>query len=98
MQRALCSKEEGVLKINFDFPTKQIQVSYGMELKPGENDLPDEIAEDLVRGSDALIASIAEKTGKSEKEVRTERKGKGIFTKVEDNPMSTSRKRRGGGE
>lgn len=70
------------MKINFDFPTKQIQMTYGLELNPGENDLPDDIAEDLVRGSDALIASIAEHTGKSEEKVREERKGKGTFTEV----------------
>jgi len=91
------------LKINFDYPTEQIQMSFGISLKPGENDLPDEIAEELVKGSDALIASIAKASDKkSEEDVRKERKGKGIFTKVvvPEVPVTTTKRstRSGGGK
>ncbi len=88
------------MKINFDYPTSQIQMSLGVPLEPGENNLPDEIAEELIKGSDILIATIAKKTGKSEAEVRKERKGKGIFTKIEGRelPVSTTTKKKGKGE
>lgn len=61
---------------------KQIQISFGIPLNPGENEVPDEIATELIKGSDALIASLMKVSGKTEEEVREERKGKGIFTEM----------------
>lgn len=87
------------MKINFDCPTEQYQTSYGISLKPGINEVPDEIGEELIKGSDALITSLAKKAEKPEEEIRAERKGKGIFTRVKSEDLSPARRKgRGGGE
>lgn len=85
------------MRINFDFPTKQIQITYGILLNPGVNEVPDEIGEDLIKGSDSLIVSIAKKTKKTEAEVRKAREGKGIFTKIEELPVDSAIKKKGRG-
>ena len=81
------------MKINFDYPTEQIQVSHSILLKPGENDLPDEIAQELIAGSDALVANIAKANDISEEKVRELRKGQGLFTAVISPVAPTARKR-----
>lgn len=70
------------MKVNFDFPTEQIQVKRGILLKPGENDLPDEIALELVAGSDNLVAGTAKVNDISEEKARKKLAGKGLCTAV----------------
>ena len=68
------------MKVHFDYPTKQIQVSHDIVLEPGENDLPDDIARELIAGSDALVAGTAKTKNISEEAARKVLKGKGLFT------------------
>lgn len=84
------------MKINFDYPTEQLQAMHNIALVPGENDIPDEVAEELIAGSEALVVSIAETKKKREvaatgkkvspateaevEEARKSLKGKGLFT------------------
>ena len=102
------------MKVNFDCPTEQIQVSHSILLKPGENDLPDEIARELIAGSEALVANIANAKKKRElkedekllpatdaeiEAARVSRKGKGLFTAITSPaPVSPTKKREKGGE
>ncbi len=86
------------MKVNFDCPMEQTQVSHSIPLKPGENDLPDEIAQELIAGSDALVAGTAKVKGISEEEARKSLKGKGLFTAVKSlaAPTTTKKRERGG--
>ena len=87
------------MKINFDYPTRQLQVSHHVALTPGENELPDEVARDLIASSDALVKSIAKVKNISEDEVRKQRKGKGLFTAIESpTSVPAMKKREKGGE
>ena len=70
------------MKINFDCPTEQIQVSYSILLKPGENDLPDDMALELIAGSEVLVAGIAKANNISEDKARESMKGQGLFTAI----------------
>ncbi len=79
------------MKINYDCPTEQIQVSHSILLKPGENDLPDEIAQDLIAGSDALVASIANTKKKREWEAKPEDK-RGELQPATDAEIEAARK------
>lgn len=93
------------MKINFDCPTNQLQVMHQLALVPGENDIPDEIAQELIAGSEALVRNVANAkknnvaratgrpvspiTDAEIEEARESLKGKGLFTALNAETMPT---------
>ena len=82
------------MKINFDFHSKQFQIMYQVTLAPGENDLPDKIALELIAGSDALVESVADAKSISDDAARELLKGKGLCSPCVAPPTLSPKKKK----
>ncbi len=82
------------MKVNYDFHCNQFQILHQVTLKPGENDLPDEIARALIAGSDALVENVAAAKDISAEAARESLKGKGLCSSASVASVISAKKKK----